>query len=767
MILRERERLLADASLQGLDWCRAWSDAVAAWVAGLYADVFGDRQGVCLLAVGGTGRREMAPRSDIDLMVVHDKKATKVVEQEVGRLWYPIWDTGLSLGHAVRSSRTKLADDELETATALLSGRCLAGDAELAAATLHDCRAAWAAGALRWLPRLRAAELERHRAAGEVAFLLEPGLKDGRGGLRDGQALEWVAASGVTSPADIGLGSGADAVHAAYGTLVHVRVALHRTSVNPGDVLHLEDQDGVAAAAGYRDADLLMAAVSSAARTIAWHSDRIWHSVDRLAAPARPDRPLASGVTLRAGEIELDATTSPAADPTLVLQVALAAARTETPIAVPTLERLGAETPAWPDPWPVGATDELVALLLEGERAIPVLETLDQCDLVTRILPEWEPVRSRPQRNAYHRFTVDRHLWEATAQASLLADRVARADLLVIGALLHDLGKGYPGDHTDRGIELVRVIGPRMGFNDADVQTLDAMVRHHLLLPDVATRRDLRDDGTIALVAEAVQTVERLELLHALTEADSLATGPSAWSPWKAELVEELVDRTRRFLGGEPRSVGPAWAVFPTADVLELMGAGEPAVVVDAQHVVVVTPDAPGTFARVAGVLALHGIDVVGARAHSDEQGMAASQFRLGEAQHPVEWQRVELDVRRALRGELALRARLAERARTYRRRRRVEAATLATPSVVFDDGASSNATVIEVRAPDSVGLLHRVAAALSDTGLDIRHATVQTIGPLVVDTFYVRTAGGEKLTDPFHRAEVERAVLHAVASTT
>jgi [protein-PII] uridylyltransferase len=195
------------------------------------------------------------------------------------------------------------------------------------------------------------------------------------------------------------------------------------------------------------------------------------------------------------------------------------------------------------------------------------------------------------------------------------------------------------------------------------------------------------------------------------------------------------------------------------------MGAGETAVRVDGPRIVVVNHDRPGTFARLAGVLALHGVDVLGARAHSDEQGMAASLFRTADASQRVDWSAVEADIRRALAGELALSARLAERARTYRRRRRPAAASVLTPSVDFIDGASSNATVIEVRAPDSIGLLHRVATSLAEMGLDIRHATVQTIGPSVVDSFYVRTSDGAKVTDRYHRAEIERAVLHAVGS--
>ncbi len=763
MILAERDRLLADNTLFGRAWCEAWTASIDEWLVDLYRKVFADQHDVCLLAVGGTGRREMAPRSDVDVMILHRGNVRKI-EAGLADLWYPIWDTGIRLGHSVRSANQKMSisSDQLDTATTMLSGRWLAGDQSLADEVLSAAQRAWQADATAWLALLRDRGLDRHRADGEVAFLLEPNVKEGRGGLRDMHELRWIDAAGrgisTEAPA---------ALAAAYDTLLRARVALHRVAPIAGEILRLEDQDAIAVTGAFGTADDLMAAVSSAARTLSWQFDRAWHAVARAAKQPLKPRPLASGVTLRNGEVELGVDVWPERDPTLMLQVALGAARSESPIATRALETLSERTPEWPHPWPTGAAQELVALLLEGPRAIPVLESLDQAELFSRMLPEWDPVRSRPQRNAYHRFTVDRHLWEAAAQAALLAERVTRPDLLVIGALLHDIGKGYPGDHTERGEELVAVIGPRMGFDERDTAYLVGLVRHHLLLPDVATRRDLDDPATIEIVADAVGSIGFLDLLHALTEADSLATGSSAWSPWKAELVEELVERVRLRFGltagvepGQERS-----SPFPTADILAMMGAGENAVHIDAPRILVINVDRPGTFARLAGVLALHGVDVVGARAHSDEQGMAASQFRIAETAQGVDWMAVTADVHRALSGELALSARLAERARTYRRRRRPAAASVLPPSVIFDDAASSNATVIEVRAPDSIGLLHRVARALAEMGLDIRHATVQTIGPSVVDSFYVRTAEGGKVTDSFHRAEIERALLHAVGS--
>ena len=755
-----------DQVRSGRVFCQKLAEITDDWMLELFDGAMSQHEPkgtrLALLAIGGYGRGELAPFSDLDLLLVHDAKPRKVaseVEPVASALWYPLWDAGVKLGHAVRSVKEQLAlaSGDLDTATALLTARVLAGDESLADEVMARGRAAWTDRGNEHLAELRTRVRQRQDGAGDVAYRLEPDLKDGHGGLRDVQSLMWARASGLAlRPEDV-----VD-LNRCYDALLRARVALHQATGRPGDILRLEDQDGAAAAGGWTDADALMGDVAAAGRTIAWLVDENWGRAVVDDATMQPDRAISSGVVLHHGEIELAPGADPQSDPTLVLQAAVAAARNECRIGRETLDRLHDEVAPWPGTWPLGATDELVALLLEGHRSIRVLEALDQRELFSRLLPEWEPNRSKPQRNAYHRFTVDRHLWEAAANAAQLIDRVTRPDLLVLGALFHDLGKGYPGDHTVVGMELVRKVGPRLGFGPDDVDTLVALVEHHLLLPDVAVRRDLTDESTITQVAEAVGSVERLDLLHALTEADSLATGPSAWGSWKEELVHDLAERVRHVLGGGDAAEA-TWRLFPDADTLAIMATGEVATLRHDDLITVVSPDSAGLFSRLAGVLSLHGLDVVTARAHSDEQGMAASQFRIVVPDAGITWRSIKADLQRALDNQLAIEARLAERAKTYRRRRRQQAEQPGPPRVIFDDGASSNATVIEVRAVTKIGILHRITKALGELGLDIRHATVQTIGMEVVDTFYVRTSSGALLLDKSHRREVERALLHAV----
>jgi [protein-PII] uridylyltransferase len=534
-----------------------------------------------------------------------------------------------------------------------------------------------------------------------------------------------------------------------HGRLAAVRSALHERTGRAVDRLALQEQDGVADAMGFADADVLMADVSSAGRKISYASDDGWDRIATYLSRGRRPREM------------------PDRDPNDWLGAAVEAARTGVPISRATLARFESQAPAPPVPWTEPWRHNLVALLGAGANALPVLEALDQHGLLVRLLPEWETVRHKPQRNAYHRFTVDRHLWEAAAQAAALTRAVSRPDLLLVGALLHDLGKGQPGDHTDAGIRLIRDIAPRMGFSAADAEVLEALVRHHLLLPDVATRRDLSDPATIDHVAAEVGDVDTLELLAALTEADSLATGPSAWSDWKAGLVRELVSKTRlALLGAETGALAPAPASdpnpkTPSRHVAEVEVDVPDGLRGEGNHCTVVAADRPGLFSKVAGVLALHGLDVRSATAGPTTDGRAIEEIEVEPAfgKQP-NWPKVAADLDSVLEGKLPLEARLADRARNYERRYRASAAQPAEARVLVDNDASERATVVEVRAPDGVAVLYRITSALAACGLDVRVARVSTLGHEVVDAFYVVGADGEKVTDAAALAEVESALL-------
>jgi [protein-PII] uridylyltransferase len=759
--------LLDDRSLQGPAFCAALTGRFDDYLAAVFAaaDV---PPGVALVAVGGYGRGEQCPGSDLDVALVH------IPGMDMGdiaeRVWYPLWDAGLKLGHQV-GTVAQLLDvgaENLETATSLLAARVVAASSADGEALVDDLAeralAQWKGRSRQNLDQLQGAVAERHARFGEVAFLLEPDIKEARGGLRDVHSLFWVEQATVPILRE----AESAGLAAAFETLLEVRVELHRLTGQRADKLLLELQDDVAAALGLADADVLMAEVSAAGRTIAWTGEGAARRTLRASRRRGPmkalsgirRREVAPGLVLDDGRLELT-DDADLGDPLLVLRYAASAARHDAYLQRGSLERLADHAEPLPAPWPAEARGLFVDLLAAGPAAIPVIEDLDQVGLFVLLVPEWEPCRSRPQRNAYHRFTVDRHLMEAAAEASRLVGQVERPDLLLVGALFHDIGKGYPGDHTVVGVDLLTTIAARMGYEGDDVDLLVAMVEHHLLLPDVATRRDLDDNGTIRQVADAVGGTVLLGLLGALTEADSIATGPSAWSNWKAGLVRELVERTSHVLGGG--DVGDVvGGSFPDAAQQALLDDGTFVVRGEGLELTVVAADRPGTFAKVAGVLALNGADVLGASAHS-EHGRALSVFRVGSVLGgEPDWARIDEQVNRALAGRLAVAARLGDRSRTYRPIHLT--ARPARPTMTVDNVSSATATVLEVTCPDGVGVLYRITRAFAELDLDIVRAHVQTLGSDVIDAFYVRDQFGAKITDPEHLAEVELSVLRWVA---
>lgn len=752
----DRSGLLEDVTLRGHAWCSAYSDMVDQWLRTLFleaSDAVG--RGVALVAIGGYGRAELAPGSDVDLMLLHSGRGE--IDALANRIWYPIWDAGLHLGHSVQTPKQalELAADDLDTATALLSARTVAGDAQLVADLGDAARTQWVKRAKRWLQALGEGVDARHNTAGEVAFRLEPDLKDGRGGLRDVHALRWAEAA---VPVIVDYDNAA--LDVAYDVLLDARVELQRLTGRNSNVLALQDQRGVARNLGIESSDALMKGIAEAARTIAWTSDDTWRRIratQRGRWTRRRGDEVAAGINLLNDELHVDPRVAQA-DPLLSLRVAVAAARHDVAIERESLELL-ATTPTLPDSWSHDARELFVELFLAGPPMIQVVEALDQRGVWTRILPEWLPVRAKPQHNAYHRFTVDRHLLEATANAALLVERVSRPDLLVVGALFHDLGKGHPGDHTEVGMRLVHALATRLGFTAHDRDVLVAMVEHHLLLPDAATRRDLDDPSTIERVAEQVGSIELLELLAALTEADSIATGPSAWSPWKAQLLATLVDRVAHVLRGGEASA--ATAPFPSEEQLARLVEPGQRIVAQGDLLTIMADDRPGLFSRVTGVLAMHGLDVLTAGVFSDATGRALEEFRVSDRyRDETPWDRVIADIELALEGRLAIHARVAERAKTYGK-----PTPYATPprdnTVTIDNSVSADATVIDVETVDRIGVLYAITRALAEMDLDVQSAKVQTLGLRVVDAFYVRDRFGNKLDDPQVCQEIERAILH------
>jgi [protein-PII] uridylyltransferase len=727
----------------------------------------GDVSGIALVAVGGYGRNEIAPFSDMDLVLVHDGRNSTVDRSAIAKIadaiWYPIWDSDIGLDHSVRTidQALSVAKSDLKAMVGLLDTRHIAGDASLGSTLRERALLMWRAEAHSRMPALHESVRERWAVSGEAAFLLEPNLKECRGALRDWQVLRALSRAQL-----IVVG---EAVLEAHNVLLDVRGELHRHVGRASDVLRQQDQGAVAAAAGYADADTLLHAVNDAARTIAHASDLAWRRVDRP-APARrmfgllsrrqqatTRRPLADGVVEQDGEVVLALDADPWVDPGLMVRAARAAVVHDLPLAPFAVERLASESAPMPVPWPSAVLADFVGVLDGGAAGTAVLESLDQAGLLVRLIPEWEHVRSKAQHNPVHLFTVDRHLMETAAQASLLTRMVSRPDLLLLGALMHDIGKGFPGDHSVVGEPIAAGVARRIGLSADDIDVVAALTRHHLLLPDTATRRDSQDPVTMRIVTDVVgDSGEMLDLLHALTIADAAATGPAAWSDWKAGLVTTLVRRVRAAMAGG----APPRPLSLDARRVALAEAGAFTVDVDGQQVVVAALDSPGLLSRTSGVFALHSLDVRSASV-ATHSGMAVNSFtvapRFGRLPDAAV---LRTDLKRALDGTLPLAERLSAKERAYER----ADSRNPPPRVLWFDEAT-DATVLELRAADSIGLLHRVTASIEQCGLDIRSAMVATLGASVVDSFYVTGRDGKPIDADETRQLVSARVLEAVSA--
>ncbi|MBK1786776.1 [protein-PII] uridylyltransferase [Prauserella cavernicola] len=716
--------------------------------------------GVALVAVGGLGRQELVPFSDLDLVLVHNGQPD--IGTIADALWYPLWDARIGLDHAVRTpaEALKVASEDLRTAIGLLDARHLAGDAELTARLASAARDQWRRTARKRLPELAEATRERWRRSGEIAQSAEPDLKHGRGGLRDLGLLDAFAVAQLADRPN-------EELKAARELLLDVRTELRRELRRDRDVLGAGDAELVAGELDLGDRFSLARKLSGAGRAVGYAVDvalRAAVEPPRTRFGRRPGRsPLDDGVVLHGNEVALARDAVPARDPGLLLRVAAASARTGRPIAHGTLRTLADSAPELRAPWPEPARRALTELLGAGEGLVDAVEALDRTGLWARLFPEWGAVRDVPPREPVHAWTVDRHLVQACVEAARLTTTVSRPDLLLLGALLHDIGKGRDADHSELGAKIAAQVASRIGLSDEDITIVSGMVRHHLLLPHTATRRDISEQETVERVAKTVDgNPLLLDLLAALTQADSLATGPGVWTEWKAGLIRELVSRCRGLLHGDAFSVPDplddtqrelvAEAVRTTRGEARVTAAGKLATVVLA------VPANAELLTPAAGVLALNSLEVHTAmlRSHGGGRvGVFTASPRFGTLPDAG---LLRDQFARAVAGGLALSQKLAEKEKDYD----TPLPSPAAPKVLWfdDETAAPGAVVLELRAVDRIGLLHRVAGALRRCDAEVRWAKVATLGSRVVDSFAVSARHG--VVDQEWRSRVEQAVLAA-----
>jgi [protein-PII] uridylyltransferase len=788
----------------------------AALVDACVVDLVGELpSGVALVALGGYGRRRLSPRSDLDVLLAHDGVSADAITAISERVLYPLWDAGFRVGHGVRTpdESVELAAEHLDARTAMLDGRVLAGDGDVWTRSLTPVLAAVRGDVERFAQELADDADARRERSGSVSYLLEPDLKEGAGGLRDVQLVHWLEVA-VGAPLErTGVIREAErrALEEADEFLERVRGALQLETGRDGDRLVLEQQPPLARDLGFSDepsisaVDALMRAVFEHARHVEHASRSVLERVRRrdVSVDARPP-------------VErLDAVG--------VLRVLRAAATGDGVGSLPpvTLDRIEAadvpEDVAWDD-----AIRDAFLELVRAPDAVGALEALDRLGLLSRYLPAWREVRCRPQRDPYHRFSVDMHLLTALGEMQRLlagededplvgrsVELVEDVDGALLGALFHDIGKTGRGSHVAEGSRIAEASLAAMRVDEATASLASFLVREHLLLSDTATRRDLDDEELIHDVAARVGARGRLAALTLLTLADAAATGPLAWTAWRATLVRELVSKVSRALERGDVGADAAERLAARADEIRAALAGEeerrvdrfllrmprtyllnvPVERIASQYPLIATPlqahevrtqaaegeragtyaltvvtsDRPALLSSIAGSLSLAGLSILTAQVFTTEDGVAVDLFEVAGAFEAgigeERWREFRSTLRRAVEGRLSLTYRVAEKRRRYPPGRHV-----VPLRVEVDNGASDFFTIVEVSAPDRIGLLFDITRTLSELQLDVHLAKVATYGERVVDAFYVRDALGRKVDDAERLEELERALRASLA---
>ncbi|SET53184.1 UTP--GlnB (protein PII) uridylyltransferase, GlnD [Oceanicella actignis] len=826
------------------------------WLHPLHNPTTGER--LTVAAVGGYGRFEMAPHSDVDLLFLTPWKKTAWVENVVESTLYILWDLRLKVGHAVRSidDCLRLAAEDVTIRTALLEKRFICGDMELHAEL--DQRL-WSELFERTGPQFVEAKLEerarRHERHGGSRYLLEPNVKESKGGLRDLQTLYWIAKylyHAATPQALVEKGVFDEDERRVFSEaadfLWTVRFHLHYAAGRANDQLTFDQQVEVARRMGFDDAEgqrgveRFMQAYFRHARNVGELTRIFLAALEARHVKRRPGlgalvRAFHFGLRrgegpfrLRDGRLDLADPDAFEKDPLNMLRLLDEGMRTGALIHPAALRKMAASVHLVDDAMradPV-ANQMFLNLLLGHGNPERALRRMNETGLLGAFIPEFARIVAMMQFNMYHHYTVDEHTILAISILSqiergerkdalpiasrILAEGVNRT-VLYVALLLHDIGKGQPRDHSEVGAEIAARLCPRLGLNEADSATVEWLVRHHLLMSDVAQKRDISDPATVRAFADVVRSPERLKLLLVLTACDIMAVGPGVWNNWKAQLLRQLYRDTREALtGGHDRQtkaerVDEAKAALRelltdwTAEEIEAeinrhyaaywLGlrpeiqavfarlariARDDAVASDitadpsrdATRACFYMADHPGIFSRMAGAIALAGANVVDARTFTTADGYACSVFWIqdpgGRPYDAARLDRLRRAIDRTLAGEVVAREALKPKRKLKKRVSEFRVPT----RVVFDNESSDLYTVIEVDTQDRIGLLHDLTRALTASNVSIVSAIIATYGAQAVDVFYVKDLFGLKIRNPAKMRAIEerlRAAIDAAAS--
>ncbi|MEL7091662.1 MAG: [protein-PII] uridylyltransferase [Pseudomonadota bacterium] len=804
---------------------------------------------LAVMAVGGYGRGEMAPFSDVDLLFLTPYKITPWAEMVIEATLYILWDLKLKVGHSSRTIRDclRLAGEDFTIRTALLEHRFLFGDTALSDRLNIRLRDDLFTGTEREFIEAKLAERDtRHIKQGQ-RYVVEPNVKEGKGGLRDLQSLFWIGKyihqvqdAAELVPLGLFTEEEFDAFVAAEDFLWAARCHLHLLSGRATEQLTFDMQVAVAEAFGYEDGSGRRA-VERFMQDYFRHATQVGDLtrifLTALEAVHLKDEPLLERLfkrkpRVRPGyEVIQNRLAIADADDFLgdklnILRLFEEALRTGMLIhpdamrlVAAHLDLIDEEMRNHPE-----AQRLFLGLLLKHGNPERALRRMNELGVLAAFIPEFEPIVAMMQYNMYHSYTVDEHTIQCIAQLAMIEKGELVEDLpvasqvlkdgvnrrvLYIALLLHDIGKGRPEDHSILGAQIVRKVAPRLGLKPDEVDTAEWLVRYHLLMSDMAQKRDIADPRTVRDFAKAVQTVKRLDLLCVLTVCDIRGVGPNTWNNWKAVLIRALYRQTKRALedgmealtregrGTEAKkALRHALADWPRKDLQEEVGrhyepywqglhvtahvifAGllrdlnEDEIVMDlhpdedrdATRALFVMSDHPGIFARLTGALALVGANVVDARSYTTKDGFVTDAFWIQDADgnpyDPARLPRLRKMIERTLAGEVVTREAIKDRDKVKKREKAFQVPT----HITFDNDGSDIYTIIEVDTRDRPGLLHDLSRTLAAANVYVANAVIATYGEQVVDTFYVKDMFGLKFYSENKQRALERKLRAAIA---
>lgn len=801
---------------------------------------------IALVALGGYGRYELYPFSDIDLLLLYDLRAGKYMQGVAESILYPLWDSGYEVGHSVRTpaNAVSYAKKDFIFQVSLLDARFLAGSRELFDQLQQRFRKKILdGGRKKFVEVMEQFRVERREKYGSHSYLLEPHIKEGKGGMRDIQAMLWVGKAvfgltGLTALEEAGMLEGQDRLlfEKSWNMLVRVRNRLHYISQRKNDQLFFEYQEEMTEAFGYRDSsgmlgvEHFMREVYSHLQTIAVVTDLFFEQVREVVgfeSSHRKETRLERDIVVRERTVRLDAHPDELKKrPHLLMRLFLQAGRTGWPLHHRTRKIIGNLLYLVDDRFRSSkrVAKAFFELLMETSQPMPALESMLETGLLTAYLPEFSGVESLAQHDLYHIYTVDRHQLQTVSE--LVGLRQVEAELfhslrsphlLYLAALLHDIGKGRHADHSELGARMVTAVAARLGLDKTDQDRLAFLIRYHLFLPENAMRRDLEDLEFIRQSSVLVGDTDQLTMLYLLTVADSKATGPSAWSSWKASLIADFYLRIKSCLvGGGTVEHGPEANVksekqgvqWVKAQVKKIAASSGPRIRIDelpddylmsfgpdtiAAHLqihrdkagilrqkvllfpevrqgywslLVMSTDRSGLLAKLCGTLALHNLRVLGAHIFTWPDQTVVDVLNIvpvtGIDFSEQDWEALERDMNLAINYRLNVGNRLQRKVFAVESRLKRQVQQL-QQEVIIDNATSQRFTVIEVYAGDAPGTLYQLTQTIADFGLDIHRAHIATEVEQLIDIFYVALRDGSKLEEPSLVDKVREALLRTI----